>query len=96
MWTIIKFDKKNLESLKRDFKEKLGKDFVRNLSEKLIEWTGKRWVITLTKDIGEKSYIEKQNNEKNKVLEEEKKKDIYKKFKEIFPDSELVEVLKKD
>ena len=27
MWTIIKFDKKNLESLKRDFKEKLGKDF---------------------------------------------------------------------
>ena len=78
------------------FNEKLGKDFVRNLSEKLIEWTGKRWVITLTKDVGEKSYIEKQNNEKNKVLEDEKKKDIYKKFKEIFPDSELVEVLKKD
>ncbi len=78
------------------FNEKLGKDFVRNLSEKLIEWTGKRWVITLTKDVGEKSYIEKQNNEKNKVLEEEKKKDIYKKFKQIFPDSELVEVLKKD
>ena len=27
MWTIIKFDKKNLEILKRDFKDKLGKDF---------------------------------------------------------------------
>ena len=27
MWTIIKFDKKNLESLKKDLKEKLGKDF---------------------------------------------------------------------
>ena len=28
MWTIIKFDKKNLELLKKDFKEKLGEDFV--------------------------------------------------------------------
>ena len=27
MWTIIKFDKKNLEFLKKDFKEKLGEGF---------------------------------------------------------------------
>ena len=27
MWTIIKFDKKKLELLKKDFKEKLGEDF---------------------------------------------------------------------
>ena len=27
MWTIIKFDKKNLETLKKDFKEKLGDGF---------------------------------------------------------------------
>ena len=26
MWTIIKFDKKNLELLKLDFKKKLGSD----------------------------------------------------------------------
>ena len=26
MWTIIKFDKKNLELLKKDFKKKLGED----------------------------------------------------------------------
>jgi len=28
MWTIIKFDKKKLSSLKKDFTKKLGKDFV--------------------------------------------------------------------
>jgi len=28
MWTIIKFNKKNLEFLKKDFKEKLGEGFV--------------------------------------------------------------------
>ena len=27
MWTIIKFDKKSLELLKKDFQEKLGEDF---------------------------------------------------------------------
>ena len=27
MWTIIKFDKRNLEFLKKDFKEKLGEGF---------------------------------------------------------------------
>ena len=27
MWTIIKFDKKEIAFLKKDFKEKLGKDF---------------------------------------------------------------------
>jgi len=27
MWTIIKIDKKNLEFLKKDFKEKIGEDF---------------------------------------------------------------------
>ena len=26
MWTIIKFDRKNLEFLKKDFKKKLGSD----------------------------------------------------------------------
>ena len=27
MWTIIKFDKKNLSLLKKEFKEKLGSNF---------------------------------------------------------------------
>ena len=28
MWTIIKFDKKKLDFLKKDFTKKLGKDFI--------------------------------------------------------------------
>ena len=38
--------------------ENLDKDFVRNLSKKLLEWTGKRWVITLTKKTGLKTFSE--------------------------------------
>jgi DNA polymerase-3 subunit gamma/tau len=78
------------------FNEKLGKDFVRKLSEKLHEWTGKRWVISLTKEIGQKSFVEKKIIKNNKVLEEEKKNEVYKKFKNLFPDAELVNVEEKD
>ena len=28
MWTILKFDKKNIDFLKKDLHEKLGKDFI--------------------------------------------------------------------
>ena len=37
------------------FNEKLSKHFVKNLSEKLYNWTGNRWIILLSKQRGEKS-----------------------------------------
>ena len=78
------------------FNENLDKRFVRNLSEKLLEWTGKRWVITLTKKPGQKTFSELQSIRKKELLDQEKKEKIYNKFKNIFPDGELIEVKKKD
>ena len=40
------------------FNENLDKNFVRNLSKKLHEWTGNRWVITLSKEKGQKTFSE--------------------------------------
>lgn len=78
------------------FNENLGKNFVRNLSEKLLEWTGKRWVITLTKKLGQKTFSELRSVKEKELLEKEKKGEIYKKFKNSFSDGELIEVSKKD
>ena len=78
------------------FNEKLGKNFVRKLSEKLLEWTGKRWVISLTKEVGQKSYIESKKIKNEKIIEEEKNNEVYKKFKDLFPDGELVKVDKEN
>jgi DNA polymerase-3 subunit gamma/tau len=78
------------------FNENLSKNFVRNLSEKLLAWTQKRWVITLTKGLGQKTFAEKQFIRKKEILESEKKGEVYKKFKNIFSDGELVEVSKED
>ena len=90
---LIKFSEGKIDI---SFNENLGKDFVRNLSKKLLEWTGKRWVITLTKGVGQKTFSELQFINRKKIIEQEKKGELYKKFKNIFSDGELVEVSKKD
>ena len=66
------------------------------MSEKLLEWTGSRWVITLAKKSGQKTFFEQKKIEINKILDQEKKGEIYKKFKNIFSDVELLEVKKKN
>lgn len=78
------------------FNENLDKNFVRNLSERLLEWTGKRWIITLTKKAGQKTFSDLQSIKREKLLDLEKNGKIYKKFKNIFSDGELLEVKKKD
>ena len=78
------------------FNPNLDKNFVRNLSTKLVEWTGNRWVITLSKEAGEKTFSETQDIRKKELLNNEKKGEIYKKFTSIFSDAELLEVKKND
>ena len=90
---LIKFSDRKIDIA---FNENLGKNFVRKLSEKLLEWTGNRWVITLTQGVGQKTFSELQSIKKNQLLEEEKKGEVYKKFKNIFQDGELVDILKKE
>ena len=90
---LIKFSEGKIDI---GFNENLGKNFVRNLSEKLLTWTGKRWLITLTKASGQKTFSERQSIMAEQLLEKEKKGEVYKKFKNIFPDGELIEILKKD
>ena len=90
---LIKFSEGKIDI---SFNEKLDRNFVRNLSEKLLKWTGNRWVITLAKKAGQKTFSELKKIKKKELLDQEKKSEIYKKFKNIFPDVELLEVKKKD
>ena len=90
---LIRFSKGKIDI---SFNEKLDKNFVRNLSEKLLEWTSIRWVITLAKEVGQKTFSELRDIKKKELLNQEKKGEIYKKFKDTFPDIELLEVKNKD
>ena len=60
----------------------------------LLRWTGNRWMITLSKEMGQKTFSENQAEIQKKLLDEEKMSDINKKFKNAFPDAELLEVKK--
>ena len=90
---LIKFSEGKIDI---SFNQNLDKNFVRNLSEKLLQWTGNRWVITLTKKTGQKTFSQIQDIKKKKLFEQEKKGEINKRFKNIFPDGELLEVKKSD
>jgi DNA polymerase III subunit gamma/tau len=90
---LIKFAQGKLDI---SFNENLDKNFVRNLSEKLLEWTGTRWLITLAKEPGEKTYSELKKIKKKEMLNQEEKSEIYKKIKNIFNDVELLDVKKEE
>jgi len=90
---LIKFSEGKIDI---SFNERLDKNFVRTLSEKLLEWTGNRWVITLAKEAGQKTFSEMKKMKEKELFDQEKKGEIYKKFKNIFSDAELLKVKKEN
>ena len=74
------------------FNEKLNKNFIKNLTEKLLLWTGKRWIISLSKNDGEKTLYEKNLEAKSKKISEEKNSVTTQKILSSFPDAKLIEV----
>jgi len=91
---LVKFEKNRIEI---SFNDSLDKDFVKDLSSKLFEWTAVRWIITFSKSKGEMSIKEKQLSNKKLLIDEVKTSEAYKNIIEKFPDAELIDVnLKKD
>ena len=92
---LVSFDPKRIEI---SFNENLDKDFVKNLSNKLFEWTSDRWIITFSQKIGTPTKKEKNQINKSKLFLNVKDSINYKKIIKIFPDAELIdiEILKKN
>ena len=90
---LVSFEKNRVEI---SFNDNLEKNFVKDLSLKLFEWTNQRWIITLSKIKGEKTIKEKEKIEKNEIIAEVKNTDLYKKVLEKFSDASLINVTKKD
>ena len=74
------------------FNENLDKDFIKDLSLKLYEWTNARWIITLSKTKGQPSKKEIEVNLKKELIDNVKNSSIHKNILEKFPDAELVDV----
>ncbi len=92
---LVSFEKNRIEI---SFNDNLEKNFVKDLSLKLYEWTGERWIITFSKIMGDISIKEKEKNKKNELLKSMKNSELFKKIKDTFPDADLIDVtnIKKD
>ena len=86
---LVKFERNRIEI---SFNDNLDKDFVKDLSAKLFEWTSERWIITFSKSKGEMSVKEKQKNKREELINEVKNSEIYKTIIEKFPDAELTDI----
>ena len=78
------------------FNEKLNKNFIKILTEKLYSWTGERWIISLNKKIGDKTLFEQKSESRNNQITEAKNNEKIKKLLETFDDANLINVQKED
>ncbi len=86
---LVKFENERLEI---SFNEKLDKNFVKDLSTRLLEWTKKRWIITLSKVEGNHSIkTQKKIKQKNEIVTIKNSK-FFNELKEKFSDIQLVDV----
>ncbi len=86
---LVSFKNQRIEI---SFNENLNKNFVKDLSLKLFEWTKSRWIIAFSKDNGKPSLKETEKINKSKILLSAGKSEIIKKIEEVFPDIELVDI----
>tara|TARA_B100001250_G_scaffold406450_1_gene425531 strand:+ start:82 stop:1713 length:1632 start_codon:yes stop_codon:yes gene_type:complete len=86
---LVTFSQERIEIA---FNENLNKDFIKELSNKLYEWTYKRWIISLSKKEGLISKKQEEKINKTKLFEKAKESLIYKKVLEALPDAELTEI----
>ena len=90
---LVSFNKGKIDI---SFNEKLNKHFVKVLTEKLLLWTGERWIISLSKEKGDKTIFEKNLENKIKKMTELKNSEVAKEIFSVFSDAEIVETKDKD
>ena len=86
---LVSFNKGKIDI---SFNEKLNKGFIKNLTEKLLLWTGERWIISLSKNISAKSVYEKNLENKINKIDEFKKSKVALDIQKLFPDAKLVDL----
>ena len=87
---LVRFENQLIEI---SFNENLDKNFVKDLSEKLFDWTSKRWIITFSKKKGMISKKQNIKEKKDKLILSVKNDSLYKKITDLFPGSELINVI---
>tara|TARA_Y100000992_G_scaffold132229_1_gene87291 strand:+ start:7601 stop:9277 length:1677 start_codon:yes stop_codon:yes gene_type:complete len=87
---LVSFENKRIEIA---FNENLDKNFVKDLSTKLFDWTNERWIISFSKIKGAPSKKDELINKKKEMFDQIKSSKIYDSLLKNFPDAELIDVI---
>jgi len=90
---LVSFNKGKIDI---SFNEKLNQNFIKNLTEKLLLWTGERWIISLSKNSEAKSLYEQNQEKKSNKFENFKKSNLAEEFEKAFPDAKLIDIQEKE
>jgi len=90
---LVSFNKGKIDI---SFNEKLNKNFIKNLTEKLLSWTGERWIISLSKNNNAKSIYEKNLEDKSNAIEEFKKSKVAQDIQKAFPDAKIIDLTEEE
>ena len=86
---LVKFERNKIEI---SFNDNLDKSFIKEISSKLFEWTGERWLILFSKKKGGISKKQRENDEKNEMIKNLKNSKLFDLLKNNFPDAYLDDV----
>ena len=90
---LVSFEDQKIEI---SFNSNLDKSFVKDLSEKLIEWTDKRWVIAFSKKEGLPTFKNQKKEKEENLIKQETQSKFSLEIKKLFPDAELQSVDEKN
>ena len=78
------------------FNANLNKNFVKELSEKLYQWTATRWIISFSNERGSITKKEEKKLSRDKNINKYKNSNEYIELLNLIPDIELIDVKKND
>ena len=76
------------------FNDKIEKNFIKDITKRLFEWTNERWIISLSKEKGNLSIKDNKIKIINKEINEFKETPLYEKIRNSFPDAKLLNIKK--
>ena len=87
---LVSFNRGKIEI---SFDENLNKNFIKTLTEKLLLWSGERWIISFSKNNNAKSIYEKNLQQTKDLSDEFNKTTVAKEIKSAFPDAILDKII---
>ena len=87
---LVSFNRGKIEI---SFNENLNKNFIKTLTEKLLLWSGERWIISFSKNNNAKSIYEKNLQQTKDLTNEFNKTTVAKEIKSAFPDAILDKII---